>query len=48
MAQEIMLAMQSDNQTSVRHLLEWTAVWLMAHQTSLTSSLLLPALQPVS
>ena len=43
-----MRLLQSDNQTSVRHLLEWVALLLMACRPHLVSSLLLPALQPVS
>ncbi|CAI8004823.1 Probable methyltransferase TARBP1 [Geodia barretti] len=38
----------SDNQPSVRHLLEWTASVLLARQPHLVSSLLLPALLPDS
>ena len=46
--QGVLQALQADNQTSVRHLLEWAVVMLVARQPSLVSTLLLPALQPVS
>ena len=40
-------ALQEDNQTSVRHLLEWAAIFLLAHRPKLSVSHLLPALQTV-
>lgn len=42
-----MEAMKSDNQTSVRHYLEWIAILLLARQPDLVYSLLFPALKPV-
>ena len=41
-------ALQCDNQTSVKHLLEWTIVLLLARQPLLINSLFIPTLSPVS
>ena len=48
MVSAVLRALLSDNQTSVRHLLEWVAVLLLARQPLLIPKLLLPLLQLVS
>ena len=45
---ELLGALEADNQSSVRHLLEWAATILFGRQPHLLPRLLLPLLQTVS